>query len=162
MGSSIGNERDILLIKTKPEVRMQTFPISPCKKVGGMVWFARMLDKIRLHNEERLPPEYVPFLGKGFDGRCVRYLQIDYSDLVKRVFEAGTDEEVLRWCFKNGRSLSEEDVEVWNGFISKRGLRDRPDVIADLEDCKATSELSHRTDIDTYFHYNDVDENRLP
>lgn len=141
---------------------MKTFPKSPSEKVGGMFWFGRMLDKIRLHDEKRLPPEYVSFLGKGFDGRCVRYLRIDYSDLVKRVLGGGTDQEVFHWCFENGRSLSEEDIEIWNGFISKRGLADHADVVADLEDCKASSGLSDRTDILTYFHYNDVDENRLP
>ena len=140
---------------------MQIFPKSPSVKVGGMFWFARMLDKIRLYNEGTLSSEYHPFLGKGFDGRCARYLRIKYDDLVKRVSEGGTDEVMLQWCFERGRSLSDEDIEIWNGFISKRGLRDHPDVIADLEACKRASGLSHRKDIDTYFFYNDVDEKRL-
>ena len=47
---------------------------SPTEKVGGLVYFGRMLDKIRAHAKGELPPEYVEKLGSGFDGRCVRFL----------------------------------------------------------------------------------------
>src|SRR5438309_489448 len=48
---------------------MRNFPIrSPSAKVDGLVYFGRMLDKIRLHAKGELPAEYQPNLGKGFDG----------------------------------------------------------------------------------------------
>ena len=140
---------------------MTAFPRSPSDRVGRMVWFARMLDKIRLMESGRLPIEYHPFPGKGFDGRCVRYLRVAYGDLVRRGLEGGTDEEILEWCLETGRRLSDEDIETWNGFISKRGLRDSPEVIENLEGCKDACGLAHRKDIDTFFLLDEVDEGRL-
>ena len=127
---------------------------------NGMVWFPRMTDKIRLHVRGELPADYIPWLGKGFDGRCLRYLRIEYAPLVERVLQGGTDEEMLQWCFTNGRELSEEDITVWSDFMRKRGWRDSPAVIADLEESKRQSGLAQRADIDTYFLYNDADEGR--
>ena len=125
-----------------------------------MVWFPRMLDKIRLHARGELPAEYIPWLGKGFDGRCLRYLRVDYDALVARVLEGGTDAEILQWCFTQGRVLSEEDIAVWSDFLRKRGWRDSPAVLADLEDSKKQSGLGHRPELDTYFRFNDADEGR--
>lgn len=127
---------------------------------NGMVWFPRMLDKIRLHARGELSSDYIPWLGKGFDGRCVRYLRVSYEALVERVLEGGTNEEILRWCMVNGRELSGEDITIWSDFMRKRGLRDSAEVLADLEKSKKQSGLGHRTDIDTYFLYNDADEGR--
>jgi len=39
-----------------PELR------SPYEKVGGIVYFGRMIDKIRLHEAGQLPPEYIEYL----------------------------------------------------------------------------------------------------
>jgi gluconokinase len=125
-----------------------------------MVWFPRMLDKIRLHARGELPADYIPWLGKGFDGRCLRYLRVEYAPLVERVLQGGTDEEILQWCFAHARELSEEDITIWSDFLRKRGWRDSPAVLADLEDSKQKSGLGHRTDLDTYFLYNDADEGR--
>ena len=125
-----------------------------------MVWFPRMLDKIRLHARGELSAEYIPWLGTGFDGRCLRYLRIAYDALVARVLQGGTDEEILQWCFTHGRELSEEDITIWSDFLRKRGWRDSSAVIADLENSKKQSCLAHRTDLETYFLYNDADEGR--
>jgi hypothetical protein len=119
-----------------------------------------MLDKIRLHARGELPAEYIPWLGKGFDGRCLRYLRVDYNALVARVLQGGTDEEILQWCFIQGRKLSDEDITIWSDFLRKRGLRDSPEILRDLEDSKKQSGLANRTDLDTYFLYNDADEGR--
>jgi hypothetical protein len=47
-----------------------------------------------------------------------------YRDLRERVLQGGTDEEILNWCFENGRRPNEGDIFVWNGFASKLGWRD--------------------------------------
>ena len=60
---------------------------SPAEKVGGLVYFGRMLDKIRANAKGELPAEYVEKLGSGFDGRCVRFLGLKYEDVVARVKE---------------------------------------------------------------------------
>jgi Domain of unknown function (DUF5069) len=43
--------------------------------------------------------------------------------LVDRVLKGGSDEEILEWCFANGRRLNQEEIFVWNQFMTKRGQR---------------------------------------
>jgi hypothetical protein len=63
-----------------------SFPArSPADKVGGLVHFGRMLDKIRAHTQGALPVAYVPNLGKGFDGRCVRFLGVKYEEIAEKL-----------------------------------------------------------------------------
>lgn len=61
-------------------------------KTGRLVYFGRMLDKIRLHAAGKLPPEYVANLGDGkinqFDGRMCRFLGVRYEDLKSRTLPA--------------------------------------------------------------------------
>ena len=69
---------------------------SPYVKVGRLVYFGRMLDKIRLHAAGKLPvADYAANLGKGFDGRCCNFLRVNYDELKARTLAGGTDEEIL-------------------------------------------------------------------
>ena len=100
--------------------------ISPYVTVGRVVYFARMVDKIRLHAAGKLPvDEYAANLGKGFDLRCCNFLRIDYGELKQRVL-AGTDsaEQLLAWAEERGGPRTDEECETWNGFMMKRGFRD--------------------------------------
>lgn len=63
-------------------------------------------------------------LGKGFDGRTCRYLGVAYEDLRERVLAGAGDAEALAWCHENGRSLTEEEILIYNSFMSKRGWHD--------------------------------------
>lgn len=63
--------------------------VSPFQTLGGVVWIPRMLGKIRLEAAGVLPEAYRPFLGKGFDLRCVRFLGLDYEKLVTHVRQGG-------------------------------------------------------------------------
>jgi hypothetical protein len=49
-------------------------------------------------------------MADGFDGRTCRYLHIDHDALTRVVSDGASDEQVLAWCFDNGRTLSEEDI----------------------------------------------------
>jgi hypothetical protein len=73
-------------------------------KVGGLVYFGRMLDKIRLSDQNKLPAGYN--LGDQnpiwFDGNCCRFLQIEYAEAVNRVRLGHSDEEILRWAYETG------------------------------------------------------------
>ena len=53
---------------------------SPSEKTGGLFYFGRMLDKIRLHARGELPSDYHENLGKGFDEKCVKFLRVDYAE----------------------------------------------------------------------------------
>ena len=100
---------------------------SPHDLTGGIVYFARMLSKIRLHASGGLPQEYVDFIGEKqgvFDWRCVTFLGIGYDRIVERTLAGGTDDEILNWAFENGRKPNEQEIEIWNGFMTKRGWRD--------------------------------------
>lgn len=117
-----------------------------------------MLDKIRAHARGELPPEYIEKLGNGFDGRCVRFLGLNYEDVVARVKEGGSDEEIWQWAYAHGRRPSEEDMENWNEFLRKCGWKDAITPI--LERRKRESGLQDRAEIETMFQYIDVDEGR--
>ena len=70
-------------------------PSSAYKETRGLVFFARMLDKIRLKHAEQLHPDYFENLGQGLDGRCCRFLGVGYSGVRERTLSGGTDEEIL-------------------------------------------------------------------
>lgn len=124
---------------------------SDYEKVGSIVYFGRMLDKIRLKAAGRLPSDY--FTGTAdrthFDARCCRFLRVEYDKLLSRVLAGGTDEEILSWCFDQGYRPTEDLIEVWNEFMIKRGWRD----LGSTELAKAKNDrgFGHRDDIQTWF-----------
>ena len=124
--------------------------------VGGLVFFGRSLDKIRLHAQGKLPADYHENLGGGMDGRVARFLRVEYGALVKRTLQGGTDEEILEWCFQQGRRPNNEEIEVWNGFLAKRGWRDAASEA--LAEAKKKRGFAHRDDIQTFFDFQKADE----
>jgi gluconokinase len=129
---------------------------SPHEKLGDIVYFGRMLDKIRLHAEGKLPVDYHKALGGGFDARCCAFLGVKYEDVVVRVRLGGEDADMLEWCLTNGRKPSPDDIEIWNSYLRKRGWRD--DASQRLAERKKEFNISHRDDIQTFFDLLDVDE----
>jgi hypothetical protein len=134
------------------------FPRSAYDKVGGMVYFARMVGKIRLNAAGELPPDYLANLGRAMDLRTCRYLHVDYAALAEQVRAGLNDEQSFAWCVQHGRALDEVELLVWNGFSTKRGLRDESSEM--LEKNKRESGLGGRADIQTFFDYYEVDEKR--
>jgi gluconokinase len=128
--------------------------------VGGIHYIGRMFDKIRLHAAGKLPGEYHANLGKAFDGRALTFLDIDYPSLVERATQGATDEELLDWCYQRGRRPKDEEIEIWNEFMRKRGWRD--DGTATLLRRLKESGFEDRTDILTSFDYIELDEGRDP
>jgi len=124
------------------------------EQVGGIVFFGRMLDKIRLHAQGKLPADYNR--GTGFDGRVCRFLHVEYPALVQHVLTGGSDNEILSWCFAHGRKPSEEEILFFNSFLAKRGWHD--DCSAELEEMKRKRGFADRTDIQTFFDFHKADE----
>ena len=138
-------------------------PCSAFDRTGGIVYLARMLDKIRLYGAGCLRADFHANLGEGFDGRCCRFLGVEYASLCQRVRSGGSDEDILAWCFSNGTYPNDEQILVWNKFMLKRGWRDEDDgSTQELEAYKAASGLGNRTDLVTFFDYYEVDEGRTP
>lgn len=135
---------------------------SPFDPVRGIVYFGRMLDKIRLAAAGRLPEAWQAQRGAAsrtsFDARCCRFLGIEYAALEAETLKGGSDEAVLEWAFRHGRTPTEEEIEVWNAFMTKRGWRDA-----------ATQRLNERLAeiglpagaVQTMFEFIDLDEGRL-
>jgi gluconokinase len=130
-------------------------------KVGRLVYFGRMLDKIRLHAAGRLPADYHANLGVGFDGRTCAFLGLSYPDLVARVKAGGTDEEILAWAHARGGPRTDDECYRWNRFMMKIGWRD--DRTAVLRQRIIAYGLAEQaTPIETFFDLNDYDEGHDP
>jgi len=133
-------------------------PCSVFDKAGGMAWFPRMLDKIRLHSRGELDADYHGNLGKGMDGFCLDFLRIEHAALTARVLEGGTDGEILAWCFANGRELNHGDIFLWNNFVTRVGWNDFAS--KRVVTMKAEFGLAHRDDILTIPDLIELDEGR--
>ena len=129
-------------------------------KVGALVYFGRMLDKIRLSDRDQLPPGYN--LGDQnplfFDGVCCRFLGIEYQQIVNQVRAGFSDEEILEWAYQAGKRPTEDETRFWNSFMTKCGWRDQS--TASLNRWKQKLGLEHRTDVQTFFDLYDADEGR--
>lgn len=141
------------------------FPIrSPRDLVGGIAVFGRILDKIRLNAKEGKLPDgyhlgYMPG-NRTFDERVCKFLGVDFNELSERTLAGGTDEEILEWCCLNGNRPTAEQIEIWNGFMHKRGWRDAAS--EGLIKQRAEAGLAHREDLVTFFDMMDVEEGRAP
>jgi gluconokinase len=135
---------------------------SPSDQVNGLVYFGRMLDKMRLAAAGKLPEGWQAMRGTGmkgsFDWRCCQFLKLDYAALEAETLKGGSDEELLEWAFKHGRRPDDQEIEVWNAFMTKRGWRDA-----------GTQRLNERLAeiglpsgaVQTMFEFIDLDEGRL-
>lgn len=103
-------------------------------KVGRLIYFGRMLDKIRLHAAGALPPDYVANLGDAqfyvLDGRCCRFLGVPHAEIRTRTLAGDSgDEEILAWVHARGAARTDEECHTWNRFILKLGWRDERSAI---------------------------------
>lgn len=137
------------------------FPIRGAREqVSGVYVFGRVLDKIRLGAEGLLPEGYHLGVIQGnrtFDDRMCKFLGVEFDDLRQRTLQGGTDEEILEWCFETGNRPTEEQIEIWNGFMFKRGWRDSSGFDKDKE----AAGFGDREDVMTYFDLFDAEEGRI-
>ena len=138
---------------------------SPYAKVGRLVYFGRMLDKIRLHAAGKLPADYQDNLGDAkpgmFDARCCGFLRVAYAEIRQQTLAGGSDDAVLAWVENRGGRRTDEECETWNGFLMKRGWHEHPDNAARLRLRVKNAGLEGKT-IETFFDFIDFDEGRDP
>lgn len=128
--------------------------------VGRIVYFGRMLDKIRLHAAGRLPADYIPNIGKGFDRRCGDFLRVDYASLCTHTLtQKPSDRAVLDWAEAQGGRRTDDECDIWNGFMMKRGWRD--EAITILRKRIKEGGLEDKP-ISTMFDFLEFDEGRDP
>ena len=72
------------------------------------------------------------------------------------MLEGGTDEEILRWCFDQGYRPSTDEIEIWNGFMTKRGWRDTGS--GEFTEAKRARGFGDRDDLQTWFDLHKAEE----
>jgi Domain of unknown function (DUF5069) len=132
---------------------------SPYDKIFGLVYFGRMLDKIRSLARGELPPEYVENFEKDFDEKCATFLGVNYELVVNYVNQGLTDQAILQSCFGMGHRRSEGEIHMWNEFMRKRGWND--ELSGTLENQKKKHAMLSRSEIQTAFQFIEADEGRL-
>lgn len=146
---------------------------SPYARVGRLVYFGRMLDKIRLHARGALPADYVENLGEPagkptvFDARVCRFLRVPYSVIHDETLAnlTASDADILarveaRATAAGHPPRTDEECEIFSTFLCKRGWRDAGAPV--LAQRIVDSGFGSRTDILTMFDYLDADEGRDP
>lgn len=135
-------------------------PRSPYEKIAGMYFLGRTIDKIRFRHSGELRPDFFELMGKGFDGRVMTYLDLDYAKFAEFVLTGADDAQCAEYVKIEGRPVNEVIALIWNDFASKRGWKDAASEL--LERFKTESGLASRSDIQTLFKYWEVDEGREP
>jgi gluconokinase len=84
---------------------------------------------------------------------------MDYAALEAETLKGDkSDAELLEWAFRHGRQPGEEEIEIWNAFMTKRGWRDAGN--RRLNERLAEIGLPPGT-VQTMFEFIDLDEGRL-
>jgi hypothetical protein len=135
---------------------------SPFDQIKGIVHFGRMLDKMRLAAAGKLPPEWEASRGvkspTSFDSFCCKFLQINYARLEAETLRGDrSDKQLLEWAFQHGHKPTEEEIEIWNGYMTKRGWRDS--ATKRLNERLAKIGLAPGT-VQTMFEFIEIDEGR--
>ncbi len=143
---------------------------SPYARVGRLVYFGRMLDKIRLHARGELPADYVGNLGDAkptvFDGRLCRFLRVPFAEIQTHTLAnpSATDAEILAWTEAHAVAAghaprTDEECEIFCAFLAKRGWRDSG---APILAQRAAEPAVAGKPIACMFDYIDFDEGRDP
>lgn len=132
---------------------------SPYEQTCGLVYFGRMLDKIRSIARGELPPGHIEDFEKDFDQKCAMFLGVTYELLVSYANQGLTDEAILQSCFGMGHRRSEGEIHMWNEFMRKRGWND--ELTGLLQEQKKKRALLSRSEIQTMFQFIDADSGRV-
>jgi len=132
---------------------------SPYEKTCGLVYFGRMLDKIRTLARGEFSRDCVEDFEKDFDQKCSMFLGVNYDLLVDYVNQGLTDQAILQSCFGMGNRRSEGEIHMWNEFMRKRGWND--ELSGALEDQKKKYAMLSRSEIETGFQFIDAYSGRV-
>ena len=143
--------------------KTNVLPKSPHETLGGYVILPRLIDKIRLHAERKLPQEYIGNLlkpGLTFDGLLLSFLGIDAEAMKQAILSSKTDEEVLDWVEKHGKSRSPEEKKRW--IKELEAIRPDPSFVERRKQTYPV--LAGKIDLANVHSFDmvDMDEGRLP
>jgi hypothetical protein len=136
---------------------------SPRESLGGYILLPRLIDKVRLLAQGRLPQAYaVNVLGTDgtLDGRFLRFTGLNAEALRRVILASRSDDEVLAWVQDHARSTTALEKQAWAEQVASY----RPD--AALVEYRKTvyPELAARVDVGSLSVLDliDMDEGRLP
>lgn len=135
------------------------YPRSPRETMCGWMHLPRYIDKIRLHLAGRLPPDYQPNLGKGFDGSWLKAAGLTHEQFVEVVRGTITDGQVADWVRVNVRRTEAEKRAHAEGMLNypkadDAALQER------LRQRKEAAGLGGRDDLRNFVDFIDADEKR--
>ena len=101
----------------------QNYPRSPRATLAGFVVAARMLDKCRAE-VAGTADEY--HYNCPLDQMFFEFTEIDPENFKAFVATDADDDDVADWIKENGKSLSEEDIVLWNNSLRYKRISEMP------------------------------------
>ena len=135
---------------------------SPRETLGGYVILPRLIDKVRLHAEGTLPPEYFPQLlgGEGtLDWRFLVFTGLDREVLRAAILAAPDDATALAWVERHATAHTDAEKRAWAEAIDAY----RPDAERAQRRAQRYLEVAARFDVGAInvFDLIDLDEGRI-
>jgi hypothetical protein len=136
---------------------------SPRESLGGYILLPRLIDKVRLLAQWKLPEAYIAnVLGTGLtlDGRFLTFTGLNAETLRRVILSSRTDDEVLAWAQEHARPTTAEEKHTWAEQID----RYRPDAALVEYRKRVYPELAVQIDVGSLSVLDliDMDERRLP
>ena len=136
---------------------------SPRETLGGYILLPRLIDKVRLLDQGRLPQAYAAnVLETGFtlDGRFLAFTGLNAEALRQVILSSRTDDEVLAWVQEHARPTTAAEKHMWAEQID----RYRPDAVLAEYRKRIYPELAAQVDVSSLnvLDLIDMDEGRLP
>jgi hypothetical protein len=135
---------------------------SPRETLGGYVILPRLIEKVRLHAQGRLPPEYhAQLLGPELtlDGRFLAFTRLDREALRAAILAAPDDAAVLAWVDRHAVPHTTAEKRAWAEEIDAY----RPDAERATRRARTYSHVAARVDVGaiSIFDLIDLDEGRI-
>ena len=126
----------------------------------GWMHLPRYVDKIRLHLAGRLPADYEPNLGRGFDGAWLKAAGLAHDQFVEVVRGTMIDGQVADWVLRSVKRTEADKAEHAASMLNYPKAEDAEGQ-ARLKLRKEQAGLGSREEIRCFVDFIDADEHRL-
>lgn len=128
--------------------------------MDGWLHLPRYIDKLRLHLAGKLPADYQPNLGQGFDGMWAKAAGVTHAQMVAVVQSSITDGEVCNWVRQNVKKTAAEKHAHGEEMLTYPRAGDAA-AQERFQQRKQEFGLAHREDVRCFVDLIDADEKRL-
>lgn len=99
----------------------------PHQRLAGCCWLPRIVDKVRVAEQGRLPLLYRLSLGSpmGIDGYFLRHFGLSFRQFRNAIREIRDDEGVAQW-FLSQPGVNVSTIAAWNDYGAKLGTPGYP------------------------------------